>query len=198
MGGKTSPGEQQLPQDLVSEMASLSSKAVSEDFLVLTEALKSRFGTSLEAILLYGSCLRAHEIGDGVADFYVVVNSYGEAYPEHYLRYFNACLPPNVFYLEAAKCEKKFRAKYAVVSMADFEQGTQQLVSSLSVGAICPALPIALCAQRSHSGACSSSVGPCSSEVSQIQSPDSWSIHSQCRSDLGQRINADLCGGITA
>jgi hypothetical protein len=125
MGGKTSPSEQQLPQDLVSEMASLSSKAVSEDFLVLTEALKSRFGTSLEAILLYGSCLRAHEIGDGVADFYVVVNSYVEAYPEHYLRYFNACLPPNVFYLEAAKCEKKFRAKYAVVSMADFEQGTR-------------------------------------------------------------------------
>ncbi len=44
MAGKTSPGEQQLPDDLVSEMASLSSKAVSEDFLVLTEALKSRFG----------------------------------------------------------------------------------------------------------------------------------------------------------
>lgn len=125
MRGKISPGEEQLPEDLISEMASLSSKAVSEDFLVLTDALKARFGASLEAILLYGSCLRAHGIGDGVADFYVVVNSYGEAYPEHYLRYFNAWLPPNVFYLEAAKCEKTFRAKYAVVSMADFERGTR-------------------------------------------------------------------------
>jgi len=125
MRGKTSTGEQQLPEGLISEMASLSSKAVSEDFLILTEALKSRFGSSLEAVLLYGSCLRAHEIGDGVADFYVVVNNYSNAYPERYLRYFNAWLPPNVFYLEAAKCEKKFRAKYAVVSMADFEQGTQ-------------------------------------------------------------------------
>ncbi len=105
-------------------MASLSSKAVSGDFFVLVEALQARFGASLEAVLLYGSCLRAHEIGDGVADFYVVVNSYNDAYPERYLRYFNACLPPNVFYLEVANHEKKFRAKYAVVSMADFEQGT--------------------------------------------------------------------------
>ncbi|HEX8874385.1 MAG TPA: hypothetical protein VF780_07115, partial [Nitrosospira sp.] len=112
--------------DLISEMASLSSKAVSGDFLVLTEALKARFGTSLEAVLLYGSCLRAHEIGDGVADFYAVVNSYEDAYPERYLlSHFNAWLPPNVFYLEVAEREKKFRAKYAVVSMADFEQGTR-------------------------------------------------------------------------
>ncbi|SEL36071.1 hypothetical protein [Nitrosovibrio tenuis] len=117
--------EQQLPDDLISEMASLSSKAVSGDFLILTEALKSRFGSSLEAVLLYGSCLRSHEIGDGVADFYVVVNSYSDAYPERYLRYFNAWLPPNVFYLEVANGERKFRAKYAVVSMADFERGTR-------------------------------------------------------------------------
>jgi hypothetical protein len=125
MRGKTLLDEQQLPDDLISEMASLSSKAVSGDFIFLTEALKSRFGSSLEAILLYGSCLRSQEIGDGVADFYVIVNSYSNAYPERYLRYFNAWLPPNVFYLEVANREKKFRAKYAVVSMADFEQGTR-------------------------------------------------------------------------
>src|SRR5438445_4688568 len=75
MRGKKSIDEQQLPGDLISEMASLSSKAVSQDFLVLTEALKSRFGSSLEAVLLYGSCLRSQEIGDGLADFYVVVDS---------------------------------------------------------------------------------------------------------------------------
>ena len=77
--------DRQLPDDLVSEMASLSSKAVSEDFIILVEALKSRFGSSLRAVLLYGSCLRSHEIGDGVVEFYAVVNSYGKAYPEHYL-----------------------------------------------------------------------------------------------------------------
>ena len=92
----------------------------------MVEALKSRFGSSLDAVLLYGSCLRAHEIGEGVVDFYVIVDSYRHAYPEHYLRYFNALLPPNVFYLEVSKHEKTYRAKYAVVSLADFEQGTSR------------------------------------------------------------------------
>ena len=126
MRSKTSIDDQQLPDDLVSEMASLSSKAVSADFLVLAEALKSRFGSSLEAVLLYGSCLRSHEIGDGVADFYVVVNSYGKAYPERYLALLQ-CLAATKCVLSGSRkpCEKKFRAKYAVVSMADFEQGTR-------------------------------------------------------------------------
>lgn len=118
--------DQQLPDDLISEMALLSSKTVSADFFTLVEALKSRFGPSLDAVLLYGSCLRAHEIGEGVADFYVVVDSYENAYPERHLRYFNAWLPPNVFYLEVSRGEQTFRAKYAVVSMADFERGTRK------------------------------------------------------------------------
>lgn len=125
MTSNTSVPDQQLPDDLISEMASLSSKVVSADFLILVDALKSRFGSSLEAVLLYGSCLRSHEIGDGVVDFYAVVNSYSEAYPERYLAVLNAWLPPNVFFLEVSAQEKKFRAKYAVVSMADFEQGTR-------------------------------------------------------------------------
>lgn len=126
MAGHTSIFDQQLPDDLISEMALLSSKAVSSDFFILVEALKERFGSSLDAVLLYGSCLRSHEIGEGIVDFYAVVDSYTNAYPERYLRYFNACLPPNVFYLEVSWQEKKFRAKYAVVSIADFEQGTAQ------------------------------------------------------------------------
>lgn len=113
-----------LPEGLISEMTVLSSNTVSPDFLVLLEALKLRFGSALDAVLLYGSCLRAREIGDGVVDFYAVVSNYSSAYPERYLRYFNALLPPNVFYLEVPLQEKTFRAKYAVVSMADFERGT--------------------------------------------------------------------------
>lgn len=118
--------DQQLPSDLVAEMASLSSKAVPADFFILVEELKSRFGQSLDAVLLYGSCLRSHEVGEGVVDFYVVVDSYSNAYPERYLAYLNAWLPPNVFYLEVSSQENSLRAKYAVVSMADFERGTRQ------------------------------------------------------------------------
>ncbi|SFN88550.1 hypothetical protein [Nitrosospira briensis] len=124
MADRTSTDDRQLPDGLVSEMAGLSSLVVSADFFILVEALKLRFGSSLEAVLLYGSCLRSPEIGDGVVDFYAVVNNYRSAYPERYLGYLNAWLPPNVFYLEASQQEKKFRAKYAVVSVADFEQGT--------------------------------------------------------------------------
>src|SRR4051794_7581134 len=99
MANCTSIADQQLPDGLVSEMATLSSLVVSADFFILVEALKLRFGSSLEAVLLYGSCLRSPEIGDGVVDFYAVVNSYSSAYPERYLGYLNAWLPPNVFYL---------------------------------------------------------------------------------------------------
>jgi hypothetical protein len=125
MTSHLSTSAQQLPDGLIAEVASLSSRTVPADFSVLVEELSSRFGASLDAVILYGSCLRSQDAADGVVDFYVVVDSYSNAYPEHYLRHLNAWLAPNVFYLEASRQEKKFRAKYAVVSMADFEQGTR-------------------------------------------------------------------------
>jgi hypothetical protein len=115
----------QLPDSLILEMASMSAREVPADFSVLVDELIARFGGALDAVILYGSCLRSQDAADGVVDFYVVVDDYSHAYPEHYLRHLNAWLAPNVFYLEASDQEKKFRAKYAVVSMADFEQGTR-------------------------------------------------------------------------
>ena len=100
---KTSTPRQQLPEAFDLGNGFAESEAVSDDFIVLAEALKLRFGTSLEAILFMDHAFAPSEIGDGVADFYVVVSSYGEAYPEHYLRYLNAWLPPNVFYLEVER-----------------------------------------------------------------------------------------------
>lgn len=114
-----------LPDSLILEMASMSSRAVPADFSILVDELIARFGGSLDAVILYGSCLRSQDAADGVVDFYVVVDDYSRAYPEHHLRHLNAWLAPNVFYLEVSDQEKKFRAKYAVVSMADFEQGTR-------------------------------------------------------------------------
>jgi hypothetical protein len=114
------------PSDaLASTVSSIASRPVSADFSIFIEELKLRFDSSLDAILLYGSCLRSHEIGDGVVDFYTVVDDYSNAYEEHYLRYFNTWLPPNVFYLEVSAQKKIFRAKYAVISMTEFEKGNQ-------------------------------------------------------------------------
>jgi hypothetical protein len=74
-------------------------------------------------VVFYGSCLRkrTHE---GVLDFYVVVDSYREAYRSRVLTWANALLPPNVFYLEIESPLGTLRSKYAVVSARDFERAT--------------------------------------------------------------------------
>jgi len=125
MTNHTSTLDRKLPDSLVSGVESIGSRDVSADFSIFVEELKSRFESSLDAIILYGSCLRSYEIDDGIVDFYTVVDDYSNAYQEHYLRYFNTWLPPNVFYLEVSRQEQTFRAKYAVISMTDFEKGNQ-------------------------------------------------------------------------
>ena len=118
--------DEKTSDTLVTKVSSIASESVSADFSIFVEELKLRFSSSLDAILLYGSCLRSQEIGDGVVDFYVVVDDYSNAYQENYLRYFNTWLPPNVFYLEVSTNDRIFRAKYAVISMAEFERGNQR------------------------------------------------------------------------
>ena len=75
--------DRKLPDSLVSEVESIGSRDVSADFSIFVEELKSRFESSLDAIILYGSCLRSYEIDDGIVDFYTVVDDYSNAYQEH-------------------------------------------------------------------------------------------------------------------
>ena len=115
-----------LPAGLVAEVAAQSNQAVSADFAPLVDALVARFNGSLDAVMLYGSCLHsAISLDEGIVDLYVVVDSYRKAYPQRYLAILNAWLAPNVFYLEVPHQEKTLRAKYAVISTADFERGAQ-------------------------------------------------------------------------
>ncbi|MDP1558711.1 MAG: hypothetical protein Q8K59_01135 [Nitrosomonas sp.] len=116
---------QQLPSELIATVASQCRNAVSEDFLTLSEALIDRFGPSLDAVILYGSCLHSCSLDEGIADLYAVVDNYRDAYSQHHLALLNAWLPPNVFYLEVSKQGKTLRAKYAVISLADFEKGAR-------------------------------------------------------------------------
>ncbi len=88
----------------------------------LAEAIRSRTGPTTAATLFYGSCLRKRS-ADGVLDFYALVDSYREANPGCRLALANALLPPNVFYLELETDAGRLRAKYAVVSLADFARG---------------------------------------------------------------------------
>jgi hypothetical protein len=92
----------------------------------LCDELLSRYGSAVEAVLFYGSCLRRNDETEGIVDLYVLVDSYRSAYPGLALALGNTLLPPNVFYLELPWGEGLVRAKYAVLSLADFQRGTSQ------------------------------------------------------------------------
>ncbi len=98
------------------------SLAPSEAAVRLSEEIHRRHGEALLAVVFYGSCLR-RETAEGVLDFYAVVESYAAAYASRPLRWANAVLPPNVFYLEVDGPGGRLRSKYAVLSLADFERG---------------------------------------------------------------------------
>ena len=95
-------------------------RPVSAAALALCDAIRARHGSSVAAILFYGSCLRRSS-DEGVHDFYVVVDSYRETYGNGYLAVSNYLLPPNVYTIEAETGAHVHRAKYAVISLEAFE-----------------------------------------------------------------------------
>jgi hypothetical protein len=92
----------------------------------LVEALRSRHGEAVNAILFYGSCLRSGDLFDGLVDLYLIVDSYTACYTRKTRALANWLLPPNVFYTEICVTNRIVRAKYAVLSSADLRNGTSR------------------------------------------------------------------------
>jgi hypothetical protein len=90
----------------------------------LVNTLRDRHGTSVNAILLYGSCLRSGDLHDGLVDLYLIVDRYRDFYPRRLKAFSNWLLPPNVFYIELPVDDRMVRAKYAVLSGRDLRNGT--------------------------------------------------------------------------
>jgi hypothetical protein len=90
----------------------------------LCNEILSLYRSAVQAILFYGSCLRRNDETEGIVDLYVLVDNYRSAYPGWALALGNMLLPPNVFYLQLPWREGLVRAKYAVLSLADFQRGT--------------------------------------------------------------------------
>ena len=89
----------------------------------LVELLQARYGANLRAVLLYGSCLHSGDV-HGLFDLYAVVDNYRDACHSRLAAGLNALLPPNVYYLEAdLPAGQKVRAKYALLTLADFKEG---------------------------------------------------------------------------
>lgn len=97
----------------------------------LLEAIGQRYGTSVVAVLIYGSCMRSNDPFDGLVDLYVLVDDYTKAYQNRWLSWSNRLLPPNVFYLETGHSGSRLRAKYALLSVRDFERGVRWFHSYL-------------------------------------------------------------------
>jgi hypothetical protein len=83
----------------------------------LAGEIRARHGEAVVAVLFYGSCLRRGTT-EGVLDFYAIVSGYRRAYASPLPALLGAALPPNVHYLELPA--ENLRAKYALISLADF------------------------------------------------------------------------------
>jgi hypothetical protein len=97
-----------------------------EAVVALGASVRQRFGAHTLAILFYGSCRRVHDDADGIVDLYVLVDSYRAAYRSLLPAIANRLLAPNVYYLEIPFAGRTARAKYAVVSVAQFERGVER------------------------------------------------------------------------
>jgi hypothetical protein len=102
----------------------LSGRQAPDSVRALGDVLRQRFGTHAQAVLFYGSCRRANDDAGGIADLYLLVDDYRAAYESFLPALANQVLAPNVYYLEIAFAGRVVRAKYAVVSLRQFEQGT--------------------------------------------------------------------------
>ena len=116
MTGQDTPAEYPAPDGPEPE--------TSAPLRALLTALQARFGDGLQAVILYGSCLRSADLLDGLVDFYVLVEDSPRAEPRLWLRLGGRILPPNVYYLETPLDGETVRCKYAVLSLAQFERGT--------------------------------------------------------------------------
>lgn len=89
--------------------------------VALAERLAARAQGGAAAVLFYGSALRDSAL-DGVLDFYVLVDQPTD-WPGPWLAAFaNRLLPPNVGYLEESVDGRDLRAKYAVMTVAQFRR----------------------------------------------------------------------------
>ena len=116
-----------LPELVAAELAQPVDPRVS----ALAAELAGRYPEAAQAVLFYGSCLWSGDLTGGMLDFYLIVDSYEQAYAKCWLRIANRLLPPNVFHVE----HDGLRAKYAVLSAADFARLASRRTLNVSVWA---------------------------------------------------------------
>ncbi len=108
-----------LPDWIESQLCAAPAPAVQE----FAAHLAARGHGSVLAVLFYGSGLRSGDLADGLLDFYVLVDRLRDWHGPGLAALANRLLPPNVFYQEQTIGTQQLRAKIAVLSLEQFQQG---------------------------------------------------------------------------
>ena len=110
--------------DLVTEETS---RPVPEEVYLLAQAAKAAFPAgAIEAILFYGSCFRDGAVGDGMVDLYLLAGDAKAIHPSPVMRFWAGIIPPNVYYVECGHEGRTLRAKFALLTFAQFERKVRQ------------------------------------------------------------------------
>jgi hypothetical protein len=113
------------PADLLDQVREQCTQPMPDALDGIVQALHTRLGDALVALLVYGSCLRNGDLTDGMIDFYVLVDSYAHAHRTRLQQLANAWLPPTVILVSAPAPDGRIlHAKCAILSLQDFEAGT--------------------------------------------------------------------------
>lgn len=92
--------------------------------LAMVDHLKETYGSSVRAVVFYGSCLRLGTDENLMLDFYVLVDRMAEAISNPVSAALGTVLPPNVYYHECDFEDRVVRAKVAVMTLGGFARGT--------------------------------------------------------------------------
>jgi hypothetical protein len=101
----------------------------------MVKHLKDQYGSTIQTILFYGSCMRLGTDRNLVLDFYVLVDSLPVALGNKTSATFAGLLPPNVYYHECQFNSRVIRAKVAVMSFERFLYSTSKKTFSSAIWA---------------------------------------------------------------
>ena len=110
------------PDRLERLVTAASEREVPAEVTTIADAVRDAVGEAAVAVLAYGSCLRGVSTDDSLVDLYVLVGGYDRLAGNRVLRLLNRLIPPNVYYAECRHGPRVIRAKYAVVSLVQFER----------------------------------------------------------------------------
>jgi hypothetical protein len=110
-----------LPESLLRLIAEESEVPVPAPIVTVAEAARRRHRQATVALLFYGSCLRQPGDEGRIVDLYLLADGYEGVHRNRFARALNALLPPNVYYIEAQYEGRTVAAKYAIVTLGQFE-----------------------------------------------------------------------------